>query len=430
MTDLDLLARDYVDLTLTKHQYHDKWDVYWFADTPFWKRTELYVDREKPVYPYKPAPNMSFMTLKAILGEAKELYNKLIAMHNTQEGNEAIRLEFLIEHAKALVVRTRLLCGEKMSYDAYTADMFGLIAPQLDDAELDQALEQLDAALPGSGDIASRIELFKQAITVAEDKVPTVMNAAAKFFHDIAVKHMSVKDCNMPRIRYKKMSTMYDFVTILYGYDYDIIALEQNFNLNVPYFLDNLPEVAGHELEPGHFTFMNLRTKGAVDTCYPELGLNSHCPSSALIEGGARAAIELSLDTPDKVRALDEELFALAGAEQQLIDCLPAWRKFAKISNYGKLKIERNLWDGVWTQEQANKFAESKCIDLADVKRFENDAGHFTSHAYSTDVLLGYYNKRFNTKEEKWAAYTRLCQYPFVMSGLVDGTFDPFEFQI
>ncbi len=45
---------------------------------------------------------------------------------------------------------------------------------------------------------------------------------------------------------------------------------------------------------------MNLRTKGAIDTGYPELGLNLHCPSSAFIEAGARMSIELSLDTEEK----------------------------------------------------------------------------------------------------------------------------------
>ena len=60
MSVLDRIAREYVDLVLTKHQYHDVWDVYWLADTIFWKREDMHVDRVNRRYPYKPAPAKSY----------------------------------------------------------------------------------------------------------------------------------------------------------------------------------------------------------------------------------------------------------------------------------------------------------------------------------------------------------------------------------
>ena len=49
MTLLDELAKEYVELLLTKHQHHDIWDVYWYADTPFYKRTDIETDLLTPI---------------------------------------------------------------------------------------------------------------------------------------------------------------------------------------------------------------------------------------------------------------------------------------------------------------------------------------------------------------------------------------------
>ena len=88
MSVLDRIAREYVDLVLTKHQHHDVWDVYWLADTIFWKREDMHVDRVNRHYPYKPAPAKSYMSLadivycgKLLLKEVEE-QKKLLAGEN------------------------------------------------------------------------------------------------------------------------------------------------------------------------------------------------------------------------------------------------------------------------------------------------------------------------------------------------------------
>lgn len=429
MTILDRIAKEYVDLVLTKHQHHDIWDVYWLADTIYWKREDLYVDRKNRTYPYKPAPKKQYMSLEEIITVSEILKNEIENHKNEFTGNDSIRAVFLTEHLRSLIIKSKLLLGEKISYDVFTEEMYSLIAPKFEDRELKKICEELNEKLTGNGKLTDRLNEYKKNICIPAENVPAVMNYAARFFHKAAVDNMGVKDECMPRLRYWHYGNDLDFVTVLFGYDYDVVNLEQNINLDIPYYLDGIREIVGHELEPGHFTFMNLRTKGAIDTGYPELGLNLHAPSSAFIEAGARLTIELALDTPEKEKRFDEILFELAGVDKKYIDLLPTYRKFTQISNYGKLEIERNLWNGVWTEEQAREFAEEYAIDYNDVLRFKKDAGHFTSHSYSTDILRNYYNKYCKTTEEKWKIYTLLCQQPFSMKGIENGTFNPFEFK-
>ena len=379
--------------------------------------------------PIKPAPKMPFMSLNDILSASEMLTSKLEELKDSYEGNDSIRAKFLFEHMRALSAKTHLLMGEQMSYDTFTDDMYSLVAPAFDENDLKKAYDELDQVLPGTGVLRDKIDVYKENIKISTDKLPDTMNYAAKFFHRMAIEHMGIRGECMPRLRYRHYNKGISFITILFGYDYDVINIEQNINIDIPYYLDNLREVVGHELEPGHFTFMNLRTKGAIDTGYPELGLNSHCPSSAFIEAGARLTVELALDTAEKEREFDERLFEIAGVDKKYIDYLPVYRKFVKASNYDKLEIERNFWNGIWTDEQAREFSRKYAIDYAEVLRFRKDAGHYTSHSYSTHMLREYYNKRFSNTEEKWAAYTTLCQCPFSMKEIGNGTFDPFAFE-
>ena len=109
MTLLDELAKEYVELLLTKHQYHDIWDVYWYADTPFYKRTDIYVNRNRPAYPYKPAPCMPKMSLEQILEKTNVLYQKLISNDGFENGNDEIRNQYLIEHVRSMITRIHFL---------------------------------------------------------------------------------------------------------------------------------------------------------------------------------------------------------------------------------------------------------------------------------------------------------------------------------
>ena len=83
MSLLDQLAKEYVDLTLIKHQFYDQWDVYWLADTLFWKRQDLMFSRTSPHYPYKPldssclTPDQAEMTLEDILCAALDVKTAL-----------------------------------------------------------------------------------------------------------------------------------------------------------------------------------------------------------------------------------------------------------------------------------------------------------------------------------------------------------------
>lgn len=200
MTLLDELAKEYVELLLTKHQHHDIWDVYWYADTPFYKRTDIYVNRNRPAYPYKPAPMHAKDELGANLRKTNVLYQKLITNDAFENGNDEIRNQYLIEHVRSMIMRTHFLMEKQMSYDEYTYGMFGLKAPVSDINCVDDAIRELDTVLPGKGDLGQRILEYKQRLRIPPDKIPDVLNKAGRFFHEATVENMGTQDSNMPEV--------------------------------------------------------------------------------------------------------------------------------------------------------------------------------------------------------------------------------------
>lgn len=60
----------------------------------------------------------------------------------------------------------------------------------------------------------------------------------------------------MPRIRVRELpSKDMVFLSILFGYDYNHLEYERNFNLLYPWTVDKVVEYVGHEMEPGHLTY-------------------------------------------------------------------------------------------------------------------------------------------------------------------------------
>lgn len=433
MTPLDFYAKQYVELTMVKHRY-DPIDVYFFVDRPFWKRDTLQFNHERKFAPGVPVPEYPVRSLQEILEEARALLVCLEAYRGQAvDVNEEMRCEYLIEHTVNLVMRTRVLLGEKVSYDEMTAGCYGIVTPAFDYTKFDEILRRLDDVLPQGGTLLERIEAFRQKTIIPREGLKAAMNMAVRYFHDSAVKNMGMRDENLPRLRYRDLHGS-EFHQLLFGYDYDRFDWERTTALDYPYDLDTLISVACHETNPGHLTFLTFRCMAMVDHCYPELGLNpQYSPSSAFVEGAARMGIELTLDTQEKYIGFEQELMRVAGMDDSIADCLPVWNEYLVLSGYGKLEAQRNMWDGRWTRAEAVAFLEKHAFLTpgkgdAQIDHMSEDDGHFTSHDFARDVVRDYMDAKCSTVQEKWDIFSLLCQVPLSMKGIQDKTFDPFRF--
>jgi len=432
---LNALAGRLVDMTLSKTRY-DLWDLQWYTEGPFWRRTNMRYSREYKIIPdYEIADAKHGMTLENIAEESSLLVETLDSYRKTAEKKEKQRAEYLFEHMKHLNLRARMLLGEKLPFDQMTDGLYCLVAPAYDYSRFDRILEELNQALPGTGTAAWKIQNFRSLLAIPPENLLKVIKTSTQVFHDISVAKMDVTGNSMPRIRVRELpSKDMVFLSILFGYDYNHLEYERNFNLLYPWTVDKVVEYVGHEMEPGHLTYFEKRLQTMIDTCWPEMSIVSQFSSSnSFSEGSARHAISMSFDNSmEKQKDFEREIiFKNAGIDLGLSELMPLWHRYCEIAGYGKLEASRNLWDGKWTEEQAAAFleqygiADAGCgLEMVHTMKTEDD-GHYVAHDYSRDVVKAYFHSVTEDVDEQWHLYEKLCCSHMSMRGIADQTYRP-----
>ena len=223
------------------------------------------------------------------------------------------------------------------------------------------------------------------------------------------------------------------FLSILFGYDYNHLEYERNFNLLYPWTVDRVMEYIGHEMEPGHLTYFEKRLQTMIDTCWPEMAIVSqYSTSSAFTEGSARHAISMSFHNSmaEQVEFKKELIFKKAGIDCGLAELMPLWHRFCEIAGYGKLEVTRKIWDGVWSPEDGLKFLDKygfmdRNSTAQDVATLMDDTGHFVAHDYARDVVKDYFQGAARDVKEQWVLYEQLCCSHVTMGKILDHTMKP-----
>ena len=431
---LNAMAAQYLDLTLCKSRYDDI-DIQWYTEGPFWRRTSMRFSRDYKILPdYEIADAKHGKTLKDILEESENLLANLSSYQRTAHRDEKQRVQYLLDHVRALNTRTRMLLGEKMTFDRMTEELYDLTAPEYDYSRFDRILEELNQALPGGGTAQDKIYRFREQISIPKDKLLSVMQRTTQEFHDMSMAHMTLTGNSMPRVRVRRLPDPgMAFLSILFGYDYNHLEYERNFNLDYSWTVDNVLECIGHEMESGHLTYYEKRTQTYIDTCWPEMAVvQQFSPSSAFTEGSARYVISMCFDHSLERRTDFERevIFGTAGLDEGLATLMPLWHEYCEIAGYGKLEVTRKLWDQKWSCREGAEFLKKYAMigreaEDESVLHLAADDGHFVAHDYARDVVKEYFNAMTQNVEEQWRLYETICCGHMSMSGMKDKTYRP-----
>ena len=431
---LNAYAQRLHDMTLCKSR-EDPWDLEWYTEGPFWRRTDMRYSREYKIIPdYEIADAKHGMSLGDIAVESARLESDLRSYRAQARPDELPRTDYLIEHVHNLNVRTRMLLGEKMSFDQMSQGLYGLTAPAYDYSRFDAIMEDLDAALPGSGSAREKALAFREKIAIPRESLLTVLKGTTQAFHDLSVQNMEITGNSMPRVRVRELpSKSMVFLSILFGYDYNHLEYERNFNLLYPWTVDRVMDYIGHEMEPGHLTFFEKRLETMIDTCWPEMGIVSqYSSSSAFTEGSARYAISMCFghSTEQQLDFERELIFKPAGLDTGLVELMPLWHRFCEISGYGKLEATRNMHDGKWNCEQAFDFLNGYAFldrdaTQEDVRALLDDPAHFVAHDYARDTVKAYFETVAPDVRDQWPLYEKLCRSHVTMQGILNKSFVP-----
>ena len=404
---LDLIAEDYVHLVLAMNE-HDPGYVDAYIGPP-----EL-----------SDAAPGRFPTLDDIRAGAGELLGDLRGLEPSQDRLATLRATVLEILLVSLSARIDVVSGAGLPFDEETRLVFGVVAPDHDDAHYEAMLEELDSLLPGEGDLAERAIAFRQQFVIPPDRMTEVFDAA-------------IAECRRRTAEYIDLPPGEDF-TLEYvtdqpwsGYNWlqgDAFSLIQ-INTDLPRHIDRAIDLGCHEGYPGHHTFGSLverelyRGRGWIEfSVYP-----LYSPTALLSEGSANYGIELAFPGQQRIDYEVQVLFPLAGLDPSQAVRYYRYLQLRDDLGYARIDAARDYLDGVRTRADTVEWLQriqlisaeeaEQSLDFIDTYRT-----YVINYSLGQDLVGAYVERQSGgVPARRWALFEQLLTEPFSVAELVGG---------
>jgi hypothetical protein len=403
---IDQIAEEYVKLVLALGQ-HDK----------------DYVDAYLGPDEWKSEAEADALSVTDIGARAGELVAELNAASAPAEPVEAQRHRALVRTIESLIARTRMLTGEKLSFDEESFALYDAQAPVRAAEEFQAALDALDARLPGEGSLSDRLNEFKSDFVIPADKLDAVFRAAVDACREKTVARMELPDDESFVIEYvtDKSWSGYNWYK---GEYHSLIQV----NTDLPIFIDRALDLACHEGYPGHHVYNLLIERELVNErgwaeylVYPLFS-----PRSLIAEGSANYGIEVAFPGAERTQFEREVLFPLAGLDPDRVDEFYEVQKLAAKLAYSGNEAARGYLDGTMSAEEAIAWMTTYSLSTRAraeqrLRFIEQYRSYVINYNLGLDLVRSYIERSGGTADDpetRWQLFTDLLSKPYLPSDL------------
>jgi hypothetical protein len=396
--DLDELARSYLFLELSMGQHDPAHvDAYFGPD----ELGMAAIEKGLPLADIdSPATEMSEL-----------LQAQLHAGDNTLDQE---RMLGLLHRLKALRTRIALRQGQKFDFDDESTRLFGTAAPDHDAAHFEAILDEIDRLLPGPGELAARVNEFRDQFVIPPQRLSAVFDAA-------------IAECRRRTLEYIELpeheSFSLEYVTdkSWSGYNWykgDAHSLIQ-INTDLPIFVSRAVDLGCHEGYPGHHTFNTVLEQNLVnDRGWIEYSLYPlFSPQSLIAEGSGNYGIELAFPGDDRVRFEREVLFPLAGLDESQADRYYELLSLLDKLNYAGNEAARDYLNGNIDRQQAIDWMVRYSLSAPEraeqrTRFFDDYRSYVINYNLGKDLVAGYVERETPGAAERWDKFEQLLSSP------------------
>jgi hypothetical protein len=282
-TDLELkmngIAEDYVKLVLNIGQY----------DADF---VDAYYGPEEWRSGLKKNLQFDSTAYKTLSTQTDELFNELESLGEYKADElETLRFRYLYKQLLACKTKIFMLNGVFLPFDEETKTLYDATAPTHNDEFFQSAISELDKILPGSGDVAKRLNDFKTKFVIPTDKLKDVFDAAIKECRTITLNHIKLPKEESFKVEYVK-DKPWGAYNWYKGNFYSVIEV----NTDLPIYIDRAVDLAAHEGYPGHHVYnVLLESNLAKKRNWVEFKIYAlFSPQSLIAEGTANYGIAVA----------------------------------------------------------------------------------------------------------------------------------------
>lgn len=340
-------------------------------------------------------------------------------------GNELLKLRFqyLTKQLESLVARTRMLEGDRMSFDEESKALYDAVAPTNSDADFRSVLDEIAAALPGEESLHDRYVAFRDRFVIPPDRVDEVFRAAIQECRARTVEHVDLPAPESFVVEYvnDKPWSAYNWYQGRYQ---SLIQVNTDF----PIYIDRALDLACHEGYPGHHVYNVLlerhltREKRWVEySVYPLFS-----PQSLIAEGSANYGVEVAFPGEERLAFERDTLFPLAGLDpSRAAEYSRVMQLVARLSYAGNEAARRYLNGEVDRKGTAAWLTQFTLMSLPRAQQrvdfFDRYRSYVINYNLGRDLVRDYVESGsgdWMSAAERWRRFASLLTSPRLPSGL------------
>lgn len=350
-------------------------------------------------------------SLSALATEAAGLLISLQNLNAVEPTPRSVMLERLV---RAADTRIKMAAGETFSFDEETRLLYDAVAPQYALAAFDEALEKIDALLPGDAPLNERVDAFRNGLAIPEDKLQVVFDRAIDECKTRTLQHYTLPDTERFSLEFVKDKPWSGYNW--YQGDFDSLI---QVNTDFPIVIDRAIDLGCHEGYPGHHTWNVilerdiLNSEGWVEySLYPLFS-----PLSLIAEGTANYGIDLAFPGEEKITFERDVLFPLAGLDPDKAGTLAALNEAMRALSHARNHIAREYLDGRIDREEAINLVmryrlESRARAEQTLDFIETYRGYVINYNLGLDLVDAYIEREVADGGEPWAVFEKLLRAP------------------
>ncbi len=343
---------------------------------------------------------------------ADDISSLLADLKNFSPANEEskIRHKALLGNVRAMDTRMRMARGETFSFAEEARLIYDVTLPVYDFSEFDRALEEVARLIPGDGDLAERVDEFRNDFVIPEVDRNAVMTTAIEECKSRTLKYISLPPSEHFTLEYVtgKSWTGYNW------YQGENESLMQ-INLDFPTKIDSAVRLGCHEGYPGHHVWnvlvenRLLKERGWIE--YSVFPLFS--PAALIGEGSANYGVDLAFPDDQRLEYERDVLFPLAGLDPEkalLLDKLNSLtRKLSHaISATAQLYLDGNISreEAVGQRQKYGLISRSRAEQS--VRFNEQYRSYVLNYKLGQDIVREYIESQSDDHLSRWEAFERM----------------------
>jgi hypothetical protein len=306
--------------------------------------------------------------------------------------------------------------GETLPFDEESMLLFGSTAPDYDAAHFALILEEIDALLPGVGNLPDRVEAFRSAFEIPPDRLGAVFEAAI-----VECRSRTLAKIALPAGESFTVEYVTDKPWSGYNWYQGMSRSLIQINTDLPTYISRAVDLGCHEGYPGHHTFNALieknlvRGKGWIEySLYPLFSAQS-----LIAEGSGNYGIELAFSGVERVEFEKSVLFPLAGLDAGEADRYYRLLELMDKLDYAGNEAARDYLNGNITRQEAAQWLVDYSLSSPEranqrTQFFDTYRSYVINYNLGKDMVRDYVERDAADKDARWKRFEHMLSSPML----------------